>query len=264
MKTAIVTGASGGMGAAAVKKLIGAGYRVFGLDIREPESEEGLTFIKTDLTDEAAVDRAAKTVEEQCACVDAVVNMAGIYGLDSLVEIPESEFIRIFSVNLFACYRVNKAFLPLLRPGGRIVIVSSELAPLDPLPFTGLYAITKTALESYAFSLRMELQLLGHPVVVIRPGAIDTGLIGDSTRALARFCSGSKLYSCNAERFRTIVDGVETRKVPPERVAALVSRALSAKKPKLVYKLNRNPLLLILNALPDRMQCAVIKRILEK
>lgn len=62
----------------------------------------------------------------------------------------------------------------MLANGGRIVITSSELAPLDPLPFTGLYAITKSAVEKYAYSLRMELSLHGISVSVIRPGAVNT------------------------------------------------------------------------------------------
>ena len=86
---------------------------------------------------------------------------------------PEDKFVRIFNINLFGIYRVNKAFVPLLSPASRIVIVSSELAPLNPLPFNGIYTVTKAAVEKYAYSLRMELQLLGHSVSVIRlPGCV--------------------------------------------------------------------------------------------
>jgi len=198
------------------------------------------------------------------AQLDAIVHTAGIYDLDSLLELDETRFRRIFDVNLFGVYRVNRAFAPLLTSGGRIVIVSSELAPLDPLPFTGLYAITKGALEQYAASLRMELQLLGISVSILRPGAVNTGLLGDSTRALDRFCEGTKLYPCNARRFKSIVDRVESRNVPPERIAQTVLKALRAKKPRLVYNVNRNPLLLLLDLLPDRLQLYIIGLILKQ
>lgn len=263
MKAAVLTGASGGMGSAAAAALVKEGYFVFALDSRETNSREGVEFIRTDLTDAASVRSAFDFVRSKTDGIDCIVNMAGLYDLDSLVEISEERFLRSFNVNLFAVYRVNKAFLPLLREGGRVVITTSELAPLDPLPFTGLYAITKAALEKYAASLRMELQLIGRKVIVIRPGAVDTPLIGASTRALEAFQQNTKLYSCNAERFRRVVDGVEARRMPPERIAKLLVRALKAKRPKYVYKINRNPLLLILNALPDRLQCAAIRWILK-
>ena len=100
----------------------------------------------------------------------------------------EKDYLSTFDVNVFGAYRINKTFLPLLKKGSRIVITTSELAPLDPLPFTGVYAITKSALEKYAYSLRMELQLLDIDVVVLRPGAVKTSMLGDSTTALDKFC----------------------------------------------------------------------------
>lgn len=263
MKTAIVTGAAGGMGFAAAKKLIGEGWAVFALDRREAAELGGLRFIKTDLTDGKAVEEAAELIRAEAGGVDCIVSMAGVYDLYSLAEMDEERFIRSFDINLFAVHRAVRAFLPLLKPGGRVVITTSELAPLDPLPFTGIYAITKSALQKYADSLRMELQLLGHPVIELRPGAVDTGLIGDSTRALTAFCENTELYRCNSRRFRAIVDGVESKKIPPERVAKLLFKALTAKRPRLAYCINRNPLLLLLNALPKRLQCAAIRTVLK-
>ena len=191
------------------------------------------------------------------------MHFAGIYNLDSLVEISEEEFVRIFNINLFGIYRVNKAFVPMLRRGGRIVITSSELAPLDPLPFTGLYAVTKSAVEKYAYSLRMELNLHGISVSVIRPGAVRTDMLGASTAALEDFCKRTKRYSYNADNFRRVVNSVETKNVPPEKVAETAIRAMSAKRPKYVYNINRNFLLRLLNILPKRMQVWVISKILK-
>ena len=190
--------------------------------------------------------------------------MAGLYDLNSLVEMSEEDFVRIFNVNLFSVYRMNKIFLPILKKGGRILITSSELAPLDPLPFTGIYGITKTAVEQYAFSLRKELQLLDIKVIVIRPGAVDTGLLNVSTKRLDDFCSSTKLYTYNAERFKRIVDRVEAKKIPPERIASLAVKAVSLRRPRLIYKINRNPLLLLMNILPDSLQDKILKMILVK
>ncbi len=263
MKSVVISGVSGGMGLITAERFIREGYEVFGLDLHAPSEMEHLHFIQTDLTNLDEVQAAFQMVSSQTDTVDVIIHMAGIYDLNSLVEMGEEEFIRIFNVNLFSQYRINKTFLPLLKKSGRIIITSSELAPLDPLPFTGIYGITKTAVEKYAFSLRMELQLLDIDVCILRPGAIDTGLLDVSTKRLEDFVNQTELYSCNAERFKKIVDSVESKKVAPEKIADLAYKAAIAKRPKLVYTINRNPLLILLNVLPDRMQNQIIKRILK-
>ena len=262
MKTAIVTGAAGGMGRACAVRLLAEGYAVWGLDLREPADVQGLHFLRTDLTDEGSVEAAAHTLAEEGVRADCILHMAGVYELGSLAEMKEEDWRRVFAVNLSGPYRVNRAFLPLLKDGARIVLTSSELAPLDPLPFTGIYGITKAALEKYAFSLRMELQLLGYRVIVLRPGAVDTGLLDISTDKLERFCRETSLYPWGAERMRAIVNRVESRRIPPERIAALVSKILRSRRPRYVYRINRNPLLLLMNALPDSVQCALIRLLL--
>ena len=263
LKNILITGAYGGMGRAICSRLLEAGWNVWGLDRREESALPGLSFVPCDVTDEASVQAAFTAVSCSAGHLDAIIHTAGIYDLDSLLEISEERFRRIFEVNLFGVYRVNKTFSPLLSHGGRIVIISSELAPLDPLPFTGLYAISKSALEKYAASLRMEVNLLGISVTVIRPGAVQTGLLGDSTRALDKFCEQTERYTCNAQRFKRIVGSVEARNIPPERIAQVAQKALKAKRARLVYKINRNPLLLLLNALPDRLQVFLIGLILK-
>lgn len=263
MKYVVVTGAYGGMGYAAVKALKEKGYFVFAIDRRVNDAEDGVMPIVADLTDASAVEAAYETVRSVTDEIYAIVHFAGIYDLDSLVEMSEESFKRIFEINVFAAYRVNKIFLPLMKRAGRIIITTSELAPLDPLPFTGVYAITKAALDKYAYSLRMEVQLLGITVTVLRPGAVDTGMLGVSTSALDRFTEQTELYSCNAKRFKKIVEGVEARKVKAERIGKITVRILEKKRPRLVYKVNRNPLLLLLNLLPARLATHIIKLILK-
>jgi NAD(P)-dependent dehydrogenase (short-subunit alcohol dehydrogenase family) len=190
----LITGANGGMGRAAARKFRDMGYSVFALDICvNTENEEGIIPIEADVTDEESVKRAFLKVKEYTDRLFAIIHFAGIYMLDSLVEIEKNEFDRIFNVNIGGVYIVNKTFISMLENGARVVITTSELAPLDPLPFTGLYALTKSSLDKYAYSLRMELQLLDIPVSVLRAGAVDTGMLGVSTAALERFCEKTRL-----------------------------------------------------------------------
>jgi hypothetical protein len=88
-------------------------------------------------------------------------------------------------------------------------------------------------------------------------------MLGASTDALDRFCENTRLYTCNAERFKKIVESVEARCIPPQKLAEKVMRILDKKNPAFSYSINRNPLLLMLNALPKRVQLWVIKMILK-
>lgn len=262
-KCVLVTGAYGGMGKATVAALVGQGYFVFALDKRVEDATEGVCPIAADLTSEEGVTAAFETVKAQTDELFAIVHFAGVYMLDSLTEMPSEKLESAFRINVFAAARVNKIFLPLLKSGSRILITTSELAPLDPLPFTGIYAVTKAALDKYAYSLAMELQLLGVTVSVLRAGAVNTGMLGASTAALDRFCESTALYTPNAARFKGIVERVEARHISTEKLARRVLRILKKRKPRFAYAINRNPLLLLLNALPKRFQLWVIKKILK-
>lgn len=263
MKYVLVTGANGGMGKAVVNKLIAEGFGVIALDLDQKENIDGVHFIKADLTDENSLISAFNKVNEITDELYAILHFAGVYVLNSLVEIDEQTFVKTFNVNLFGTYRINKIFLPLLKKGSRILITTSELAPLSPLPFTGLYAITKSALDKYAYSLRMEVQLLGIKVSVLRPGAVKTDMIDVSTKQLDDFCDNSKLYKCNAERFKKIVNSVEAKNISADKIALKSYKIITAKRPKQVYSINRNPLLRLLNILPKRLQTKIIKCILK-
>jgi len=264
MEYILVTGARGGMGRAVVRALADRGYGVFALDITEGAAEERVIPLVCDITSEGSVLAAAEKVRETTDRLFAVLHYAGMYMLDSLVEMDTASFERIFRVNVFGAYLVNRIFMPFLHRGSRILITTSELAPLDPLPFTGIYAVTKAALDKYARSLCMELQLLGISVSVLRAGAVDTGMLGASTAALASFCERTKLYTCNAARFRRIVDSVEARCVPPEKVAQKTLTVLTCRRPAFAYTLNRNPWLRLLQILPGGLRQRIIRQVLRE
>ena len=259
----LVTGAFGGMGRASVKHFSELGYTVFALDINGDSEEESIIPIKADVSSQDSVLSALTEVKRYTEKLDAIVHFAGVYMLDSLLEMDVSAFDRIMDINLRGVFLVNKAFYPLLCEESRILITTSELAPLAPLPFTGIYAVSKAALDKYAYSLAMEMQLLGVRVSVLRAGAVDTGMLGASMSALDRFCEKTELYTCNAKRFKRIVESVEAKNVPPEKIAVKCGKILGKRRPKFAYAINRNPLLLLLNLLPKRLQLFIIRKILK-
>ena len=264
MKDVVITGANGGMGKKVVDIFVKNGYRVFAVDKAAGEPRENVVPLRVDVTDEASVTAAFDEVKGASEGLCAIIHLAGIYMLDSLAEMTPAAFDTAFKVNIFGAFLINRIFLPLLEKGSKIIIVTSELAVRDPLPFTGLYGITKTALDKYAYSLGMELQLSGITVSVLRAGAVDTGMIGESTRSLDAFCRKTERYKVNAKAFKDIVDRVEARRIPPEKLAQKLYRIYCTKNPKFAYSINRNPLLIMLDMLPERARFFIIKKVLEK
>ena len=262
MKYALVTGANGGMGRATVNALLKEGFYVFALDKIIQRREMNLYSINCDIASVDDVKKAYKIVSSITNHLDVIIHFAGIYCLDSLVEMEEANFEKALHINVFGAFYVNKNFMPLLRKNSRIIITTSELAVRSMLPFTGLYAVTKKALDSYAYSLRMELQLLDIHVSVIRPGAVRTSILNDSTNALDVFINKTKYYDISAKNFKNIVDSVESKYVSPKALAKKVLQVINKKKPKFAYNINHNKLLKLLDVLPVSLRFFVIKKIL--
>ena len=265
MRWILITGAMGGMGRATAEALRQGGYGVIALDREcgEALDTDNLKHISADITDGNSLSLAYERV---CAITDslyAVIHFAGVYMLDSLVEIEDERIRKIFDVNLFGVYAVNKTFLPLLTEGSRIVITTSELATLPPLPFTGIYAISKAALDRYAYSLRMELQLLGIQVSVLRAGAVDTGMLGTSMAELDNFLEKTRLYRTNATRFKKIVNAVESKSISTGRIASRVAKIVNKRSARFAYSINRNPLLRLYGITPSALRFFAISKILK-
>ena len=152
----VITGACGGMGYAATKLLKEKGFNIYAGDLFLNNLVEGVKYHTLDVTSMDSCQEFYNFVKQECNELYAIIHFAGIYDMNSLVEISEEDFIRIFNINVFGVYRLNKIFLPLLNKGSRVVITSSELGPLDPLPFTGLYGITKSTIEKYKGKIEVD------------------------------------------------------------------------------------------------------------
>jgi len=224
MKYVLITGAASGMGRATALKLAENGFHVFSCDIKKHAEEvENVTQLLVDVTNmdsiKSAYDFVCKITDSLCA----VINFAGIIMMNSLIEISEEEFVKIFNVNLFGTYRVNKVFFPLVKNGnGRIIITTSELAPNKILPFNAIYSISKKSLDAYAQGLTMELGLLGVPVVTLRPGAVETPILKDSNKEMQQLNSNTELYKNTITKFKSIVDKEQGGAIPPTKIADLV------------------------------------------
>ena len=256
----LITGAASGIGRAAVDHFLAGGHHVFGID-RKPA--KAFTCFTADITDEAALLRIRDRLIAEGITLDAIVNIAGIHIMASLVECDYQKMKTTVDVNLAGTILVNRVFHQCLKKDGRIIIVTSEVACLDPLPFNGLYNVTKTALDAYAQALRQELNLLGQRVITVRPGAVETPLCSGSVRATAELADATLLYEKQAKSFSGLAAKFMGKPIKAEKLAAVLYKAATAKHPKYTYNIHRNPGLLLLNILPKAWQCGIIKFLLN-
>lgn len=263
MKNVLLVGAAGGMGEAITKKLIAENYQVFGIDIAKKEITENLTYFQCDILDEKALEKVKEKLATKIDELYAIIFVAGIYKMDSLLEISDKEMKKVVDINVLSVQRINRLFFSFLKKDSRIIITTSELATLDPLPFNGIYSITKAFLEKYAFSLRMEVNNLSIKVVTLRPGAVQTKMIKSSTSSMEEFVNKTKIHKKSSTKFKHIVDSVESKAIEASKLANLVFKILEKKNPRYSYSINRNPGLKLLNALPDKLQVSIISKLIK-
>ena len=259
----LITGALGGIGRAVTNYYISKGVNVYALDVLEFCDIEGVNYYKADITDKHSLNIIYESLAKNNVVLDAIVNIAGIFLIDSFIEIDDDKLKNIFDINLMGAILVNKTFYNLLNTKGKIIITTSEVAPLSPMPFNAIYNVTKTALDAYAQGLRQELNLIGQRVITIRPGAFNTTLSQGALVKTKELADKTTLYSEQSYKFYKIVKTFMGNPKTPEKIAKLYYKALKSKGNKIVYKKNVNPLLKLLNVLPDRLQCFIIKLILK-
>src|SRR5262249_33555863 len=183
--TALVTGASSGIGRATAAEFARQGHLVFAAARREEvlaglaATSPNIQAVSMDVTDEGSVHRAWATVEAATggAGVDVLVNNAG-FALAGPVEIlggPQVQ--RQFATNVFGLLTVTRAVLPAMRArkSGRIINLSS-LAGRATFPGMGVYGATKYAVEALPDALRQEVAGFGLKVVIIEPGFVATSI----------------------------------------------------------------------------------------
>jgi NADP-dependent 3-hydroxy acid dehydrogenase YdfG len=186
-RTALVTGASRGIGAATARALAAAGARVAllartaaALDALDAElgGASGALSIVCDLGDADAVDAAvARVVEAFGGPPDVLVNNAGAFAVAPAHETSIDTFTALVDANLVAPFRLVRAFLPAMRErgAGHIVTVGS-VADRATFPGNAAYASTKYGLRALHEVLRLEQRGTGVRATLVSPGPVDTPL----------------------------------------------------------------------------------------
>lgn len=263
MNNILITGVASGIGQACKDYFLNNNYKIIGLDVKQIPNQENLISFVADITSEESLLKVKKYLIDNNIKLDAIINIAGIHKMSSLVEDEFNKMKKVIDVNLLGTMLVNNIFHSLLDKNGRIVIVTSEVATFDPMPFNGLYNVSKTALDCYAQALRQELNLINQKVITIRPGAINTPLSQNSLIDTESLSNNTNLYKKQSNKFLGLTKKFMGTPLDPNKLAKLVYKSTTKKRPKLIYKTHRNIGLVLLNMLPIRLQCFIIKKILN-
>jgi NAD(P)-dependent dehydrogenase (short-subunit alcohol dehydrogenase family) len=252
MRTALVTGASSGIGQACAARLARRGWRVLAGVRREGTAPDGTDELVLDVTDPP---------ELELERLDGLVNNAGVAVAGPLEFLSPDELRHQLEVNVVGQLRMTQRVLPALRRSrGRIVNMGS-ISGRSALPFLGAYAMSKFALEAMTDALRLELRPWGIHVAIVEPGTIKTPIW---TRERPDPPAGAMaLYGDRIEAFRAVALKRGAAGAPAEAVAEVVEDALTSKRPRARYLVGRDARLRAgVERLPDRLRDRVYKRML--
>ncbi|MGL5858669.1 MAG: oxidoreductase [Angustibacter sp.] len=270
--TAIVTGASSGIGQVVAERLVENGFTVYAaarrLERMAGLAERGVRTVSADVTDEASLKALVDQVIAETGQIDVLVNNAGYGSYGALEDIPIEQARRQVEVNLMGLARLIQLVLPHMRAkrSGRIVNVSS-IGGRIPEPLGSWYHATKFAVEGLSDSLRIELAPFGIHVVVIQPAAIRTEWAGIARDSLLTV-SGGTAYQEQARALAAAhahtYDSSRTSS-DPAVVADGVLQAVTARRPRTRYAVGAGarPILLARRLLPDRAFDALLRRVLK-
>ena len=232
-KTAIVTGASTGIGYAVAETLVRAGYEVFGTSRRTSgDGPQGVTMLACDVTIQPSVDKMVADVLAQTGRIDLVVNNAGLGLVGAAEESSLEQVHALFDVNVYGAMRVINAVLPTMRGqrSGRVVNISSALGLL-PAPYMAYYSATKHAIEGYTESLDHELRAFNIRAALVEPAytrtSMESNALDPDTKLPEYDQPRAQMFALNIQK---IEEGDD-----PIIVAETVLRAATDAKPRRRY-----------------------------
>jgi NAD(P)-dependent dehydrogenase (short-subunit alcohol dehydrogenase family) len=276
-RTVVITGASSGIGRAAVARMARAGWKVFATIRKEQDGGQlrstfgaSVAPVIMDVTDRPSVGEAAQRVASLLdgSGLAGLVNVAGVGKVRPVEYMTYDDLREVFDINVFGQIDVSRAFLPLLRKArGRLVNITSIGAHIA-IPFGSLINASKSAFGILNDTLRLELHPFGIHVAVVEPGAIKTPAVdktlGDVEAVIRGLpATGVSQYGAMLRTFARRAYDREMNGSSPDVVADAIHHALSAGKPRSRYRVGKHATLLAALAafLPDRLLDAVRFRI---
>ncbi|MEI9581913.1 oxidoreductase [Enterobacter asburiae] len=241
-KTALVTGASSGMGKSIARRLIQDGYQVYvaarNVDKMSDLVSLGAQPLRMDISVDEEIVSGVNTILAETGGVDVLVNNAGfgLYGPVEEIGIDEARYQ--FEVNLFGAARLTQLLLPAMRRrrSGRIINITSMGGKMYSL-LGAWYHATKHALEGWSDCLRLEVAGFGIKVVIVEPGVIETGFGDAASDSIVRQRLASGPYGHLVKMVSMSIKNTygQGKGSSPEIIAEVVSRAVKSTNPRTRY-----------------------------
>ena len=244
-KTAVVTGASSGIGRETALKLAEKGFSVIAAARRKERLVDlanqvrGITPVQVDLSQPEDTEKFCGYLSKLPEPVSILINNAGYSVRGALEDVSIEAVKRLFEVNLFALIRITQACLPAMRSQRKGIIVNlSSIVGKFTFPNSGVYAASKHALEAITDAMRLELEPFGIRVVTIRPGPIDTEFNDAATKMTGDLMDRTDpeykpIYQAAGEHTGKLFADLH---IPgPELIANLIMEAIVSETPKIVY-----------------------------
>lgn len=265
---AIVTGASSGIGKATAQRLAADGFHVLAGVRKQSDADKiaevNIEPVILDVTDQTHIDNLVERVasDPHKRPLRTLVNNAGV-AVNAPIEVLTLDDWRFqFDVSVFGQIALTRALLPaLLASKGRIINITSVGGRVAMANF-GAYSAAKFAMEAVSDSLRREVEEFGVTVVKVTPGAVSTNLTDSGLATSARITATMTpdqhtRYDELTKAFIAQAEGFARDGVTPEHAAGVISRAVSARKPKTRYTIGSDA------ALVNRMARIATDRFLD-
>lgn len=256
MSIVLVTGANRGIGACITRRLASAGHTVFA-GMRRPSESSDLTGadgdirpIRLDVTREDSVNEAVATIGEQAGAPDVLVNNAGVAWFAAAEEMSEAMLRQTMETNFFGAVRCAQAVLPgMRRRGSGHIITISTIAAAVGLPLESAYCASKSAIEAFSESLRIEVARFGVNVSVIEPGITEGGL---STSVADPEAPPSSAYAALQEHTFGFYEASQAALESPDLINDAIEALLKDPRPAFRVRLGQYaPLVSALHAAPE-------------
>ena len=259
-RTALVTGASSGIGEDTARRLQALGCTVYGAARRTDRlralAADGIRPLPMDVTDDASMSAGVNRILEETGRIDVLVNNAGYGSFGAVEDVPMDEARRQFEVNVFGLARLTQLVAPHMRAQGSGTIINiSSIGGRLTTPLGGWYHATKYAVEALSDALRMELRPFGIDVVVVEPGGIRTewsSIAADHLEATAEGSAYADQVKAVAGSMRS--ESYQRRYSPPAVIARAIGKIVIARHPRTRYAVGfmAKPLIAARRILPDR------------